>query len=35
MGLFDKFKRGKFEIKSFGKIAREDIVEIEKKFFGQ
>ena len=32
MGLFDKFKRGKFEIKSFGKIAKEDIVEIEKKF---
>ena len=32
MVLFDKFKRGKFEIKSFGKIAKEDIVEIEKKF---
>lgn len=30
MGLFGEFKRGKFEIKPFGKIAKEDIVEIEK-----
>lgn len=32
MGLFDKLKRSKFEIKPFGKIAKEDIVELEKIF---
>lgn len=32
MGLFDKFRQNKFEIKSFGKVKKEDIAEIEKKF---
>lgn len=32
MGLFDKFRQSKFEIKSFGKVKKEDIAEIEKKF---
>lgn len=30
MGLFDKFRQNKFEIKSFGKVKKEDIAEIEK-----
>lgn len=32
MGLFDKLKRSKLEIKSFEKTTNEDIVEIEKMF---
>lgn len=32
MGLFDKFKQSKFEIKPFGKVKKEDIVKIEKLF---
>lgn len=29
MGLFDKFKQSKFEIKPFGKVKKEDIVKTE------
>lgn len=32
MGLFDKFKQSKFEIKPFGKVKKEDITKIEKMF---
>lgn len=30
MGLFDKFRQSKLEIKPFGKVKKEDIAKIEK-----